>query len=158
MHVVSVLLLTLSPSTLMTNISICLSYDVPRGCRQSQQFFVSYSPIHITTCFCLYRPSSGEIYTVVFKIHYAFNGSALGYTVHYFKLCYVIQIYIWHLLSQLVFILLYTFLFILPSHNMFRPSGPSSGEFTNVKFLHIFFFLKKTFILNRSVVSVFYKG
>jgi hypothetical protein len=64
-------------------------------------------------------------------------------------------IYIWHLLSQLVFILLYTFLFILPSHNMFRPSGPSSGEFTNVKFLHIY--VKKTFILNRSVVSVFYK-
>jgi hypothetical protein len=33
---------------------------------QSQQFLISYSPIHITTCFGLYRPSSGEIYTVVF--------------------------------------------------------------------------------------------
>jgi hypothetical protein len=27
-----------------------------------------------------------------------------------------------------VFILLYTFLFILPSHNMFRPSGPSLSD------------------------------
>jgi hypothetical protein len=36
-------------------------------CSQSQQFVFPYSPIHITTCFGLYRPSSGEIYTVVFK-------------------------------------------------------------------------------------------
>jgi hypothetical protein len=35
-------------------------------CRQLQQFLFPYSPFHITTCFSLYRPSSGEIYTVVF--------------------------------------------------------------------------------------------
>jgi hypothetical protein len=36
--------------------------------------FISYSPIHITTCFHLYRPSSSEIYTVVFRSYYAYNG------------------------------------------------------------------------------------
>jgi hypothetical protein len=40
-----------------------------------QQFFISYSPFHITTCFGLYRPSSGEIYIVIFKSYYAYNGS-----------------------------------------------------------------------------------
>jgi hypothetical protein len=37
--------------------------------------FISYSPSHTTTCFGLYRPSSGEIYTVVFRSYYAYNGS-----------------------------------------------------------------------------------
>jgi hypothetical protein len=39
--------------------------------------FISYSPIHITTCYGLYRPSSGGIHTVVFKSYYAYNRSVL---------------------------------------------------------------------------------
>jgi hypothetical protein len=50
-------------------------YDLFCGCGQSQPFFISYSPIHITTCFGLYRPSSGEIYTDVFKSCHSYNGS-----------------------------------------------------------------------------------
>jgi hypothetical protein len=56
------------------------------GCADNpNNFFISYYPIHITTCFGLYRPSSCEINTVFFKSYYAFNGSVLGYTVQYFK-------------------------------------------------------------------------
>jgi hypothetical protein len=51
------------------------SYDLFGGCRQSQQFLFLYSPFYITTCFGLYRPSSGEMYTVVFRSYYAYNGS-----------------------------------------------------------------------------------
>jgi ABC-type cobalt transport system substrate-binding protein len=34
-----------------------------------------YSPFHVTTCFGLYRPSSGEIHSHLFKSYYAYNGS-----------------------------------------------------------------------------------
>jgi hypothetical protein len=45
------------------------------GCHQSQQLLFPYSPFHVTTCFGLYRPSSGEIYTVVFRSYCAYNRS-----------------------------------------------------------------------------------
>jgi hypothetical protein len=48
--------------------------DLFWGCHQSQQFLFPYFPFHITTCFGLYRPSSGEIYTVIFKSYYTYNG------------------------------------------------------------------------------------
>jgi hypothetical protein len=53
---------------IITNGHFC---DLFWGCHQSQRFLFSYSPFHITTCFGLYRPSSSEIYTVVFKSYYA---------------------------------------------------------------------------------------
>jgi hypothetical protein len=37
--------------------------------------FISLFLFHITTCFGLYRPSSSEIYTVVFRSYYIYNGS-----------------------------------------------------------------------------------
>jgi hypothetical protein len=46
---------------------------------------------YITTCFGLYRPSSGGIYTVVLEAVTSTTYLFLGYTVHYFKLCYVIH-------------------------------------------------------------------
>jgi hypothetical protein len=40
------------------------------------------SPFHITTCFGLYRPSSSEMYTDVFRSYYAYPGSVLKTTVY----------------------------------------------------------------------------
>jgi hypothetical protein len=45
------------------------------GSVNRNNFLFPYSPFHITTCFGLYKPSSGEIYTFVFKSYYAYNGA-----------------------------------------------------------------------------------
>jgi hypothetical protein len=63
------------------------------GCAVNHNnFFISYSLFHITTCFGLYRPSSGEIYTQSFlKAITPTTDPFLGYTVHYLKfkiVCY----------------------------------------------------------------------
>jgi hypothetical protein len=58
------------PQSSLEACSLFRSPNIPYlfwGCRQSQQFLFPYSPLHITTCFGLYRPSSGEIYKVNFK-------------------------------------------------------------------------------------------
>jgi hypothetical protein len=59
------------------------------GCRQSQQFLFPYSPFYITTCFGLYRPSSSEIYTVVFGSYYAYNGSVFRQYSHIYIYIYI---------------------------------------------------------------------
>jgi hypothetical protein len=61
------------------------------GCAVNRnKFFISYSPFHITTCFGPYRTSSDENIQVVFKAITPTTVPVLGYTVHYFTLCYVI--------------------------------------------------------------------
>jgi hypothetical protein len=58
-------------------------YDFFWGCSQLQQFLFPYSPFYITACFGLYRPSSGEIYTVVFRSYYAYNRSVFRLVSYY---------------------------------------------------------------------------
>jgi hypothetical protein len=63
--------------------------------------FISYSPIHITACFGLYRPFSGEIHTAVFlKAIMPTTDPFLGYTV-----------YIYIHISFVSFYVMYYFLF-----------------------------------------------
>jgi hypothetical protein len=57
------------------------------GSVNRNSFCFPFSSFHITTCFGLYRPSSGEIYTIVFKSHYAYSGSVFRL---YSLLCHVI--------------------------------------------------------------------
>jgi hypothetical protein len=64
---------------------ICVCFSIVMtfwGCRQSQQFLFPYFPFHITTCFGLYRPSSGEIYKSFLEAITPTTDPSLGYAVH----------------------------------------------------------------------------
>jgi hypothetical protein len=58
-----------SPSVIEKNLLVKTCFG---GAVNRCNFLFPYSPFHITTCFGLYRPSSGEIYTVVFKSYVYF--------------------------------------------------------------------------------------